>query len=126
MCTIISNASSNENNTLDPATNPEPFRLGPPLHPSSPTGAPHHILNCLNVLSSQQQRTTAQEAASENNGDAGSSTCPSQILHNPPSEYTDGNELPNNEDDSDDDVLPMPARLKAKFKSMRKEAKKQS
>ena len=98
MCTIIADTSSNENNTLDPATNREPFRLSPPLRPGSPTSAPHHPPNCPNVLSSQQQRTTAQEAASENNGDAGSSTRPSQILHNPPSEHTDDNELPDDEE----------------------------
>jgi hypothetical protein len=77
MYAIIADASPNENNTLDPATNPEPFRLGPPLSPSSPTSVPHHPPNRLNVLSSEQQRTTVQEAASENNGNAGSSIRPS-------------------------------------------------
>jgi hypothetical protein len=77
MYAIIADASSYENNTLDLSTNPEPFRLGPPLSPSSPTGAPHHPPNRLNVLNFEQQRTTVQEAASENNGNAGSSTRPS-------------------------------------------------
>jgi hypothetical protein len=72
MYAIIADASSYENNTLDLSTNPEPFRLGPPLSPSSPTGAPHHPPNRLNVLNFEQQRTTVQEAASENNGNAGS------------------------------------------------------
>jgi hypothetical protein len=73
MYSIIADASSYEYNTLDPATNPERFRLGPPLSPSSPTGAPHHPPSRLNVISSKQQRTTVQEATSENNGNAGSS-----------------------------------------------------
>ena len=124
MCT---DTSSNENNTLDPATNPKPFCLGPLLHPSSLTGAPHHPPNRSDVLSSQQQRTTVREAASENHGNAGSSTRPFQIPHNPLSELPDDNELPDDEEeDSEGDVLPMPARLRTKFKSMRKEAKKQS
>ena len=74
MYAIIADASSYEDNTLDPATNPESFCLSPPLSPSSPTGASHHPPNRLNVLSSEQQRTTVQEAASENNGNAGSFT----------------------------------------------------
>jgi hypothetical protein len=62
-----------------------------------------------------------QEVAPENNGNAGSSTRSFQIPHNPLSELPD-----DEEEDSEDDVLPMPARLRAKFKNMRKEAKKQS
>lgn len=73
MYAIIADASSYENNTLDLATDPEPFRLGPPLSLSSLTGAPHHPPNRFNVLSSEQQRTTVRETASENNGNAGSS-----------------------------------------------------
>ena len=42
MCTLIADASSKDNNILDPATNLEPFRLDPPLRPGSPTGALHH------------------------------------------------------------------------------------
>jgi len=123
----MADATSNENNTLGPVANPERFRLGALLRPSSPTGNPHHSPTRPNILSTQQQRTTAQEAASEDNGNAGSSTHPSKNLHNPPSEHADDNELPDDEeDDSDDEVLPMPARLRARFKSKRKEAEKQS
>lgn len=126
MCTIIADTSSSKNNTLDPATNPEPFHLGLPLRPSSPTDVPHHPPNFPNALSPQHQHTTVQEAASEKNGNAGSSTRPSQILHNPPFKHTDDNELPNDEEEDSSDVLPMPARSRTKSKSMRKEAEKQS
>jgi len=125
----MADVSSNENNTLGPVTNTERFRLGALLRPSSPTGTPHHSPTRPNVLSTQQHHTTAQEAVSENNGNAESSTHPSQNLHNPPSERADDNKLPHDddeEDDSDDEVLHMPATLGAKFKSKRKEAEKRS
>ena len=68
-----------------------------------------------------------QEAASENNGNAGSSTRPSQILHNPPFKHTNDNELPDDEEEEDsNDLLPMLVRLRTKSKSTRKEAEKQS
>src|SRR5215469_15139085 len=118
--------SSDESNALDPTTSLQIFRLGSPLRQTSPTYPPYHPGNQLDVLSFQRQHATTELIASNENGDTESSTSTSPIPFYPLPEHANDIDPPrDSEDDGENEVLPMPPRLRAKFKDARKERRQE-
>ncbi len=108
MHTIIEEIHSDENMTLGPTANPEPFRLGLPLRPSSP---PHSSNRPADVASSQRERTTANATAPRD-------TQSSPVAHDSPSGDADDSEtLRDDNDEYLDSPLPTPRRIRARFRT---------
>jgi hypothetical protein len=117
MRTMIEDVHSDENNILGPPTNPEPFRLGLPLRPTSPTHSATRPPDQPVVVSPQQERTTSEATVSPENPDIRSSRRPSPVPQHPPSEDADDTDPPADTDDELEDIpLPRPLRLQNNFR----------
>jgi hypothetical protein len=117
MRTIIEEVYSNDNDTLDPTVNSDPFRLGLRLRPISPPHSSDRPANQPNVTSSQQECTTT---APHENRNTQSSSHSSPARNNPSLGDADDSEPPHDSDDEyGDSPLPTPRRLRTKFKRPR-------
>jgi hypothetical protein len=123
MRTMIEEVHSDENNTLGPTANPEPFLLGLPLRPISPPHSSNRPANQPAVVNSQQERTTAGSIDSDETLDAPSSSRLSPVPHIPPADDSEDTDNPDDSDDEyEDSPLPTPRRLRTMFKRPRKPA----
>lgn len=111
---MMKHAGSNENIASGPTANPQPFRLGDPPRPSSPTRSGFPIANHPDVAGSQKKRTTSDSFSGSD-----------EIPFDSPAGRADGNRRPANIDRDIDEELPVPPHFRARLKARGNQAKAQ-